>query len=222
MASFPIGAALSAAGQVGAGAVDIAQATAAYTKEDAARRASLERKLASGKTLSRGQRADILAQGGRQQAAMIAAAEPIVGTGVTGPVAGAQVQQAAVARAQAASAAGKATADMLAAERAASRQAAQAEVQRLQQAERERKAGIRGGIAKVLTSPLPGVGQAIDAYQQAQAQKAGEVQAFRSDIFREYQGNPQFKAKFDTLLSELERVDPKRAAELRSQVGVIQ
>lgn len=220
MAAFPIAQTFQALGQIGGGAVEIAQATGKYSKADAARRAQLEQQLASGKTLSRGERADILAQSARQQAAAQAAAEPPVGTAVTGPVAGAQVQQAAAQRAAIASAAGKATADELALARQRSRETAQAEVQRLQQAERERRAGVRGGIAQIAFAPLPAVGAAIDAAQQEKARKEGEVQAFRSDVFREYGTDPQFRARFDTMLTELQRVDPAEAAKIRAQVGV--
>jgi hypothetical protein len=220
MAAFPIGSLLQGAASIGTGIAEAAGASALYTKQDAKRKNKLQRQIDDGTTLSRAGRAAVVLQGQQEQGQVQRALDSGTGgTGLSGQVAGAQVAQAALARSEAVQASNRETSAQLAEARARSELAARNEVTRLDEAEKARKAGMRSGIVKAATGGLVTLGAGVtEAAKQKEAAKQA-TDLFHGDIAAEYASDPEFQAALGPLLADLERTNPRTAADIKARLG---
>jgi len=216
----PVGLTLSALAGVAQGTGTAIQASKLYTKDDAARKAELERKLQAGKALSRGTREAILTQGQRDQSSVLRAlGDQQPGGGLTGATAGAAQAQALAAREQAAGQIAQRTSQTLAEARATAEDAARQEVRQLRADQQARKQGITQGIVQAVSGGLAGSAKVVDAAQQRKAAAELAQQQLYSDIKSQYLDDPVGRSQVNALLAELEKTDPAKAAQIRTSLG---
>jgi hypothetical protein len=222
MAAFPYGQLLQTAAGVGQGVAEIASSTALFNKKDRARRDKLQNQINSGQTLSDSARRSVTLQGAQDQGQVLRALDAgQVGSGLTGQVAGQAVAQASQARSEAVQASNRVTSAQLAEARARSELAAREEVDRLNQAERDRKAGIRSGVVKTLTGGVVSLGGAITEREKRTEEAKKATDLFHGDIAAEYADDPEFQAALGPLLADLQATNPRTAADIRARLGIL-